>query len=70
MLPIRIWNNDEGIISAEKWKKMLEPYEYNKVKKEYKRFTGANGEAGVRSMRSCTLSKNKASSFTENNTDQ
>jgi adenine-specific DNA-methyltransferase len=38
--------NDEGIISSDKWKKMLEPYEYNKIKKEYKRFTGRNGEAG------------------------
>jgi len=38
--------NDEGIISAEKWKKMLEPYEYNKVKKEYKRMVDHNGKSG------------------------
>jgi adenine-specific DNA-methyltransferase len=38
--------NDEGIISAPKWKKMLEPYEFDKIKKRYKRFTGHNGEAG------------------------
>jgi adenine-specific DNA-methyltransferase len=38
--------NDEGIISAAKWKKMLEPYEYNKVKKEYKRMVDRNGEVG------------------------
>ena len=39
--------NDEGIISAEKWKKMLEPYEYNKVKKEYKRFAGRETDVGT-----------------------
>ena len=38
--------NDEGIISAAKWKKMLEPYEFDKIKKRYKRFTGRNGESG------------------------
>lgn len=38
--------NDEGIISKENWKKMLKPYEYNKVTKKYKRFTGRNGESG------------------------
>ena len=38
--------NDEGIISAEKWKKMLEPYEYNKIQKEYKRYSDRNGEVG------------------------
>lgn len=43
---ILISYNDEGIIPVTKWKKMLEPYEYNKIKKEYKRFTGRNGESG------------------------
>jgi len=38
--------NDEGIISAAKWKQMLEPYEYTRVKKSYKRFTDCNGEGG------------------------
>jgi adenine-specific DNA-methyltransferase len=38
--------NDEGIISADKWKKMLEPYEYNKIQKEYKRYSDRNGEVG------------------------
>jgi adenine-specific DNA-methyltransferase len=38
--------NDEGIISAAKWKKMLEPYEYNKIKKEYKRLVDHNGYSG------------------------
>jgi adenine-specific DNA-methyltransferase len=38
--------NDEGLISAEKWKKILEPYEYNKIEKDYKRMTGRNGESG------------------------
>ena len=43
---ILISYNDEGIISAEKWKKMLEPYEYNKVQKDYKRYADRNGEVG------------------------
>ena len=38
--------NDEGLISAAKWTKMLEPYEHEKIKKRYKRFTGRNGESG------------------------
>ena len=38
--------NDEGIISAKNWKKILEPYEYTKVKKKYKRFQDANGVVG------------------------
>ena len=43
---ILISYNNEGIITSDKWKKMLEPYEYDKIKKRYKRFTGRNGEAG------------------------
>ena len=43
---ILISYNDEGIISAKKWKAILEPYDYVKLKKRYKRFTGANGESG------------------------
>jgi adenine-specific DNA-methyltransferase len=39
--------NDEGIISAPKWKKMLEPYEYDKVKKKYKRFAGRDTDVGT-----------------------
>ena len=39
-------NNDEGLISADKWKKMLEPYQYDRVKKEYKRMVDRNGEVG------------------------
>jgi len=38
--------NDEGIISAKNWKKMLEPYEYTKVKKTYKRFAGRATDVG------------------------
>jgi len=38
--------NDEGIISAKNWKQILEPYDYVKLKKRYKRFTDANGESG------------------------
>jgi adenine-specific DNA-methyltransferase len=38
--------NDEGIISKENWKKILESYQYDKIKKRYKRFTGRNGESG------------------------
>lgn len=38
--------NDEGIISAAKWTKMLEPYEYNKVQKRYKRMVDQNGHVG------------------------
>ena len=38
--------NDEGLISSDKWKKMLEPYEYNKIQKEYKRMVDRNGEVG------------------------
>ena len=38
--------NDEGIISAKNWKKMLEPYEYVKLKKRYKRYVDQNGESG------------------------
>jgi len=38
--------NDEGLISSDKWKKMLESYQYDRVKKEYKRFPDANGEVG------------------------
>ena len=43
---ILISYNDEGIISSARWKQMLEPYEYDKIKKRYKRFTGRNGESG------------------------
>lgn len=39
--------NDEGIISAEKWTKMLEPYEYTKIQKQYKRLIDRNGRAGA-----------------------
>jgi adenine-specific DNA-methyltransferase len=38
--------NDEGIISAENWKKMLEPYQYNKIQKDYKRMVDHNGKSG------------------------
>jgi adenine-specific DNA-methyltransferase len=38
--------NDEGIISSTNWQKMLDPYESTKITKEYKRFTGRNGESG------------------------
>ena len=43
---ILISYNDEGIIGPKDWRKILDPYDYTKVKKKYKRFTGANGEAG------------------------
>ena len=39
--------NDEGIISAAKWTKMLEPYEFNKVQKSYKRMVDHNGHVGA-----------------------
>ena len=38
--------NDEGIISAKNWKKLLEPYEFTKVKKTYKRFAGRATDVG------------------------
>lgn len=38
--------NDEGIISATNWKKMLEPYDYVKIKKRYKRFAGRATDVG------------------------
>lgn len=38
--------NDEGIISAKNWKKMLEPYDYIKVKQKYKRFAGRATDVG------------------------
>ena len=44
---ILISYNDEGIISAENWQKMLEPYEYNKVQKSYKRMVDRNGNSGA-----------------------
>jgi adenine-specific DNA-methyltransferase len=43
---ILISYNDEGIISAESWKKMLEPYESTKFQKSYKRMVDRNGHAG------------------------
>jgi adenine-specific DNA methylase len=43
---ILISYNDEGIISAENWRKMLEPYESIKVQKGYKRMVDRNGHAG------------------------
>lgn len=43
---IMISYNDEGIISAKNWKQILDPYDYVKLKKRYKRFTDANGEGG------------------------
>lgn len=39
--------NDEGIISTKNWKKILEPYEYVKVKKQYKRMVDRNGDSGT-----------------------
>jgi adenine-specific DNA-methyltransferase len=38
--------NDEGLINAKNWKKILEPYTYDKIKKKYKRFMDANGDVG------------------------
>jgi adenine-specific DNA-methyltransferase len=38
--------NDEGIISADKWKKILESYTYEKVTKQYKRYVDKNGVSG------------------------
>lgn len=44
---ILISYNDEGVISAENWTKMLEPYKYTKVQKEYKRMVDHNGHVGM-----------------------
>ena len=38
--------NNEGLISAAKWTKMLEPYEYDKIQKKYKRMVDHNGDVG------------------------
>jgi adenine-specific DNA methylase len=43
---ILISYNDEGIISAKNWRKILDPYEYTKVKKKYKRMVDHNGDGG------------------------
>ena len=43
---ILISYNDEGIISPKNWRKILDPYEYTKVKKKYKRMVDHNGDGG------------------------
>jgi len=43
---ILISYNDEGLIGADDWKKLLEPYTYERFDREYQRYVGRGTETG------------------------